>query len=129
VITILLLAVVVVPGLLGWLLSRIHPLRNDERPSRWHAGDPIVYRVQKASTHPGLRAREVHPAALGDTYIYLVDKFWAVKDVLDDGRIVAVTRTLKQRQISPDDPNLRKPGPIERLRYRTRFPRLAGVHS
>jgi hypothetical protein len=124
----MLIALIVVPGLIGWLLYRLHPLRNDYKTARWNIGDPIVYRVQKASTHPGQRAHHIHPATLGETYTYLVDKFWAVEKLLDDGRIVAVTRTHKRHTIDPDDLNLRKPGPFERLRYRERFPQLELTH-
>ena len=87
-------------------------------------GDSIVYRKQKVSTKPGPRAYDVHPAGQGDTYLYFVDKFWTVENVLRDGRIVVMTRTKKHHYLRPDDPNLRKAGLIARLRYRNRFPEL-----
>ena len=97
---------------------------------RWSAatlkvGDPIIYRKQKASTHPGVRACDIHPATQGEFYYYLVDKYWVVESVLLDGRIVARTRTNKHHYLRPEDPNLRKARLIERARYRERFPQLA----
>lgn len=92
-------------------------------------GDPIVYRKQKASSHPGPRARAIRPAERGDFYYYLVNKFWTVENVLGDGRIVVRTRTNKKHYLRPNDPNLRKPKLIERLRYRDRFPQLTAQQS
>ena len=40
-------------------------------------GDVVVYRKQKNSLHPGPHARDIHPAAHGDFYSYLVEKFCA----------------------------------------------------
>jgi hypothetical protein len=85
-------------------------------------GDHLIYRKSKASPRPGPRARNVHASEKGDDYYYEVDKYWTAADVLDDGRVVAVTRTGKQVYLTPADENLRKPGWIERLRYRRRFP-------
>jgi hypothetical protein len=51
-----------------------------------------------------------------------VEKFWTVADVLDDGRLLAVTRTGKKLCLSPEDERLRKARLIDRLRYRRRFP-------
>jgi len=85
-------------------------------------GDSLVYRKQKVSPHPGLRARNVSAAEHGDDYYYEVDKYWTLVDVLDDGRLAAVTRTGKIHVLQPTDPNLRKAKLIEQLRYRDRFP-------
>ena len=51
-------------------------------------GDPVVYQLSKVSTDPGPRAHDVHPAEFGETYQYLVDKYWKVADVLADGMVV-----------------------------------------
>jgi hypothetical protein len=85
-------------------------------------GDFLIYRKSKASPHPGPRAQNVQPSEKGDDYYYEVDKYWTVADVLDDGRVVAVTRTGKQVFLTPEDENLRKPGWLERVRHRRRFP-------
>jgi hypothetical protein len=85
-------------------------------------GDFLIYRKSKASPHPGPRARNVQASENGDDYYYEVDKFWTVSDVLDDGRLVAVTRTGKRVYLTPADERLRKAGWLERMRYRQRFP-------
>jgi len=85
-------------------------------------GDYLIYRKPKASPRPGPRARNVQAAENGDDYYYEVDKFWTVSDVLDDGRLVAVTRTGKRLYLAPADERLRKAGWLDRMRYRQRFP-------
>jgi len=90
--------------------------------AQFQPGDFLIYRKSKASPHPGPRARNVQAAEHGDDYYYEVDKFWAVSDVLEDGRLVAVTRTGKQVYLTPADERLRKARWLERKRYRQRFP-------
>lgn len=85
-------------------------------------GDPVIYVVTKQSEHPGPRAENIHPSAHGETYSYQVDKFWRVKEVAEDGSLLLVTRTGKERVCRPDDPSLRKPGIIERTLNAARFP-------
>jgi hypothetical protein len=86
------------------------------------AGDPVIYRMDKHSARPGPRARDVRPASQGDTYSYSVDKFWRVKDVRNDGRVVLYTRRGKVHVCDPSDIHLRKAGVLERLVYWSRFP-------
>ena len=90
--------------------------------SQLEPGDYLIYRKPKASPRPGPRARNVQAAENGDDYYYEVDKFWTVSDVLDDGRLVAVTRTGKRLYLTPADERLRKAGWLDRVRYRQRFP-------
>ncbi|HEX4084715.1 MAG TPA: hypothetical protein VHY22_07390 [Chthoniobacteraceae bacterium] len=85
-------------------------------------GDFVIYRKSKASTRPGPRARNVQAAENGDDYYYEVDKYWALSEVLEDGRVMAVTRTGKQIYLPSEDKRLRKAGLIERFRHRGRFP-------
>lgn len=87
-------------------------------------GQPVVFRKQKASDSPGPRARAIQPCPRGEDYRYFVDKLWAVAEILDDGRLVLVTRTGKRHVIERDHPGLRRPTWLERLRYRLRFPRV-----
>jgi hypothetical protein len=128
----LLLILAAIPAVVGYALSREG---FDEATASWwlgslsrvfHAGiapgDPLIYRKPKVSPRPGPRARNIQPAENGDDYYYEVDKFWIAADVLDDGRLLAVTRKGKQVQLSPEDERLRKARLIERLRYRRRFP-------
>jgi hypothetical protein len=90
----------------------------------FEAGDFLVYRKEKVSQHPGPRARNVHAAERGEDYYYQVDKYWTVEDVLNDGRLVARTRTGKQVFVASRDSNLRKARLIERVWHRDRFPAL-----
>jgi hypothetical protein len=132
----LIFALVLIPAGIGYCLYIEH-LAREFNPSRFaffrdqfrhlfhsniEPGDFLIYRKSKASPRPGPRARNVHPSENGDDYYYEVDKYWTVADVLDDGRLLVVTRTGKQVCIAPEDENLRKPGWLERFRYRSRFP-------
>jgi hypothetical protein len=110
-------------GTLGLLIAHEFSRRRSlstEPPL--HTGDCIIYRKQKVSPHPGPRAYDIHPAEQGENYSYAVDKFWVVETVLDDGRILARTRTRKQFYLDQRDPNLRKAGLFARLRHGKRFP-------
>src|SRR5262249_59508065 len=75
--------------------------------SRFRPGDVVVYRKQKSSLHPGPHARDIQPAPHGDSYSYLVEKFWRVVAVQPDNNLVVRTRKGKQHTIGPSDPNLR----------------------
>jgi hypothetical protein len=106
------------PATLAFWRESLHRLfRGELEP-----GDFLIYRKSKVSPRPGPRARNVQAAERGDDYYYEVDKYWTVADVLDDGRLVAVTRTGKQVYLTPEDENLRKAGWLERFRHRRRFP-------
>ena len=102
-----------------------HNLRNLFH-SGWEPGDFLIYRKAKVSQRPGPRARNVHPSDKGEDYAYEVDKYWALADVLEDGRLVAVTRRGKHVYLTPQDQNLRKARLLERLVYRRRFPSAVG---
>jgi hypothetical protein len=103
---------------LNLLRSRLHAFFGSEL----EPGDYLIYRKSKASPRPGPRARNVQPAENGDDYYYEVDKFWTVSDVLEDGRLVAVTRTGKHVYLTPEDERLRKAGLLARALHRGRFP-------
>lgn len=133
----LLIVLVVIPAVIGYFLySEDWPgdMNSPAITTIWREqvrrmfrgglepGDFLIYRKPKVSPRPGPRARNVHPAENGDDYYYEVDKFWTVSDVLDDGRLVAVTRTGKRLYLTPRDERLRKAGWLERLRFRRRFP-------
>lgn len=92
-------------------------LKADFKP-----GDPVIYRMTKHSQCPGPRAKSVSPSPNGDEYKYLVDKFWIVDRILEDGKLVLRTRRGKTRVISKDDFNLRPPTWWEALLYRNHFP-------
>jgi hypothetical protein len=90
--------------------------------SRFEPGDVVVYRKHKSSLQPGPHARQIQPAVHGDSYSYLVDKFWRVDAVLPDDMLVVRTRRGKQHTLAAADPLLRRANWWERLLFRRRFP-------
>lgn len=92
-------------------------------------GDPVVFVVSKISTDPGPRAHDIHPAPFGETYQYVVDKYWTVRSVSADGTLELVTRRGKLHRAKPDDPRLRPPSFWERWLHRDRFPDLSRVSA
>jgi hypothetical protein len=92
--------------------------------ANYKPGDWIVYTKQKVSPAPGKRAQEVTPAAKGDTYSYVVDKFWVVANTLDNGKLLIKTRRGKVHEVDCQDPMLRKASWWEKILYKSRFPRL-----
>lgn len=88
----------------------------------FHVGDPVIFRMTKFSTDPGPRAKEVQPAPSGETYSYLVDKFWTVGQIATDGTLLLVTRRGKQHRVASNDLRLRPANWWERWMYAKRFP-------
>jgi hypothetical protein len=86
------------------------------------AGDLIVYRITKHSTHPPRRAVDVQPATHGEFYTYDVLKYWVVTAVDHEGKIKALTRRGKNRAVHANDPNLRHASWWERWFFAHRFP-------
>ena len=76
---------------------------------QWKPGDWAVYRKSKQSRSPGPRAAKVVATPKGETYAYVVDKFWVVENVLPDNRLELRTARGKTHLINADDPSLRKP--------------------
>lgn len=87
----------------------------------WKAGDWVIYRLSKHGTAPGPRAHHVSAAPKGESYNYLVDKFWVVQEVKDDGRLIVRTPGGKIRELRADDRNLRRARWWHRLQWRDRF--------
>ncbi len=87
----------------------------------WSPGDWAVYRKSKRSSSPGPRAANVVATPKGETYAYVVDKFWIVENVLSDSQVELRTARGKKHVINTDDPNLRKPTWLQRLLWRNRF--------
>lgn len=92
---------------------------NKLRPGDW-----VVYRKSKSSTAPGPRAKDVVAAKLGETYSYVVDKYWVVKSRPDEGTLLLSTRTGKEHLVAASDPNLRRVRWWERWLLADRFPAL-----
>jgi hypothetical protein len=119
-----LLGLVVVQAAIAFLSVEVSVKSMVEWFSRVGVGDPIVYRKQKASERPHVRAYDISPAGQGENYTYFVDKYWTVAEVLNNGLIVAVTRTNKRHYLQQDDPNIHRAGLIERMRRWDRFPQI-----
>ena len=88
---------------------------------KFKAGNFVVYRKEKTSTHPSLRAKNLFPARHGDTYSYVIKKFWKVLRVFEDNTIEVETRRGKRRILAPGDPRLRKAGLWQRVFFKDRF--------
>lgn len=88
---------------------------------RWKAGDWAVYRKSKRSASPGPRAENVFASRKGETYTYVVDKYWVVEAMLPNARLRLKTARGKTHVIDADDPNLRRPSLLDRLLRRDRF--------
>jgi hypothetical protein len=98
--------------------------KEEEHSMSFHfrPGDVVVYRKPKSSLHPGPHARDIQPAPGGDSYSYLVEKFWRVFAVQPDNTLVVRTRRGKQHTLAADDPNLRRTHWWERLLFWHHFP-------
>tara|TARA_R110002049_G_scaffold27321_4_gene94482 strand:- start:21568 stop:21888 length:321 start_codon:yes stop_codon:yes gene_type:complete len=84
-------------------------------------GDWVIYRKQKVSSSPGPRAKNTTPASKGETYSYVVEKYWVVDELLESGELRIRTRRGKQHIVQPDDPRLRKAKWWHRLLRGDRF--------
>lgn len=88
---------------------------------RWKVGDWVIYRLSKRGTSPGRRAHHVSASPKGESYNYLVDKFWVVQDITAQGDLVVRTPGGKVRTLRPDDPNLRPARWWHRMQWGSRF--------
>jgi len=87
---------------------------------RVKVGEFVIFQKLKASTHPSVRAKNIHPARHGDTYYYSIDKLWKVVQVSND-KIEIETRRGKRQWLDKDTPLLRKAGLMDRVFSRDRF--------
>lgn len=92
-------------------------------------GDWVIYRKQKVSASPGPRAQQTAPAAKGETYNYVVEKYWVVHEVLSENQVRLRTRRGKTHDVDLDDPRLRKARWWERLLLSDRFLRVESTDS
>jgi len=99
-------------------------LKKDEnsRMVHWQVGDWVVYRKQKSSTSPGPRAKGVYPSPKGELYHYVVDKYWVVQSIREDGTLELRPRQGKVHLIDPSDFRLRRAAWWERLLLARKFP-------
>ncbi len=92
--------------------------------SDYKRGDLLVYKKQKRSRQPGPRARSIAAAVQDGKFMYVVDKFWIVAEICEDGMLDVRTRLGKRHRLNPADPNVRHPSWWQRLLYRSRFREL-----
>lgn len=98
------------------------------RTEPFQRGDPVIFTKTKFSVHPGPRAEDITPSTHGESYSYLVKKFWTVLE-REEERILVQTRNGKRHWINLDDPALRAPTWWEMIRFRDRFPVIDEVDS
>ena len=94
---------------------------------RLNVGDKVIFAKEKTSLSPGKRAKEVSPAAKGDEYSYIVEKYWLVTELVDGNHARLVTRRGKEHTVTLDDPRLRRARWWERWLLRNRFPKRSAV--
>jgi len=88
---------------------------------KYRPGDLVVFRKLKRSTTPGPRAQHVSPSRFGEEYVYDVDKYWIVDEVVEQ-QLTVRTRRGKRHTIDANDQRLRHARWWERLAFRSRFP-------
>lgn len=87
----------------------------------FNRGDIVVYSRQKQSTSPGPRARDVTASAGGETYSYIVDKFWIVAEV-GEQELKLLTRRGKEHSVDITDFRLKRPTFWQKILLRYKFP-------
>jgi|tagenome__1003787_1003787.scaffolds.fasta_scaffold20843834_3 hypothetical protein len=86
-------------------------------------GAPVVFLRQKMSANPGPDARDVWPSERGEFYYYNEVNYLRVIELLDDGRVIAVTTKNKRFCFWGGDSQFRKARLTECLLHPRRFPR------
>jgi hypothetical protein len=94
-------------------------------PNRYSQGARVIYLKQEHGTQPKRKARDIHAAAKGELYDYVLEKCRIVEEVREDRQLVLRTPKGKLQVVRPDDPGLRPATLLERFRYRSRFARAA----
>ncbi len=87
-------------------------------------GDLLIYKKQKQSRKPGPRAHSVAAAVQNGLFSYVVDKFWIVEEIHEDGTLEVRTPRGKRHKLDPDDPNVRRATWWQRLRHRSLYRKL-----
>lgn len=96
---------------------------------RFQPGDVVIYSKEKLSTAPGRRAKDVRPSPAGEYYAYVVDKFWVVVRIQDDGMLLLRTRRGKEHVVQGNDPRLRLARWWHRFFWGHKFPTSADQAS
>lgn len=87
----------------------------------WKPGDWVIYRLSKRGVAPGPRAHHVSASRKGESYNYIVDKFWVIEAVGAEGELHVRTPGGKTRVLSSQDPNLRRARWWHRFLWGRRF--------
>jgi len=87
----------------------------------WKPGDWVIYRLSKHGVAPGPRAHHVSACRKGESYNYIVDKFWVIEAIGSGGELHVRTPGGKTRVLSSQDPNLRRARWWHRFLWGKRF--------
>lgn len=90
--------------------------------SHFKLHDRVIYTTDKYTSCPGPRAKNVVAAANGESYVYQVDKYWVVTEILANGDVVLMTRRGKKHVVTAGDRRLRKANLLERFLKARQFP-------
>lgn len=102
--------------------------RERDRVASFTRGDIVVYSRQKQSNSPGPRARDVSASAGGETYSYIVDKFWIVAEV-GEQELKLLTRRGKEHTVDINDFRLKRPTFWQKLFLKYKFPSPAVLNQ
>ena len=93
------------------------------RVREFKIGDYVIFRRLRSANRPSRKATRIRPSLRGESYAFVVNKYWIVDDLIDDEELVLL-RTPKGKTISVSihDPSLRHATIVERWLYRRRFP-------
>ncbi len=87
----------------------------------WKPGDWIVYRMSKHGIAPGKRAHHVSASRKGESYNYIVDKFWVIEKIGPNGELYVRTPGGKTRVLASNDLNIRRARWWHRFQWGERF--------
>lgn len=85
-------------------------------------GQRVVFAKDKFGERPGERARDVVGTQKGDSYSYIVEKYWVIDEIQENGKLLLRTRRGKLHLIDQEHPGLRLPTWWEKLFLSGRFP-------
>lgn len=86
--------------------------------------DPVILHETEITSRPDPAAVEVRPSPRGESYECVVDRYWRVARVGDDGTLELLSAEGEVRRVAPDDPRLERPSWIKRLFRQNRFPQM-----
>lgn len=84
--------------------------------------DFVIYHQPEAAVRPVPGARNISPAERGELYTYVVDRFWRVAQVNNDGTLDAIESSGRRHRLRQTDPALENAGWWSRTFQRRLFP-------